>query len=1014
MQAAVPPVPQGEGLSPEDPRVTVELKRRIAVKLAPYRYAPLVLWGLPVAYLATEVPLWVTAVLIVLRLAVTFWLDRLIPLGLKVDDVPAALRFARMFTVYNGAVGVVWSLVGAVSIVYGHQGAQIVWSLTVMIYLIADIPSRSHHPPASLALMVGLALPLLPAAVTHRSVISDVNAVCSLLLIVLALPVFTRRLEAAHRRTIVRDFANEALAERLAVARNEAEAARDAAQRAQRRLDDAIAALPSGFALYDADDRLVTCNDAYAAYMAIPRDAVRPGVSYEDVLRAVPPPAPGMPPRDEAWFERLKAVHRGGGEREMPSAGGGWVRVSKYPTGDGGVVTLITDMTEARRREAELAKTRAQAERARAELGDALAALPVGVVVLDSEMRLVVVNDAFASALPGVDAIRQTGTPLGDILREVVRRGAATNITEGEHGERWIAWWHRELSNPTGPFEGGLPGDRWGRYAASRTPLGNTVVALSDITALKAREAELARAKETAEQARDAAEAARAEAEAANQAKSTFLATMSHEIRTPMNGVLGSAELLEREALNDRQRRLVSTVRSSAIALLRIIDDVLDFSKIEAGRMELERAPFALRALVESTAETLRVQAHRKGLELTAHIDPDSPDDLLGDATRVRQILFNLIGNAIKFTEIGGVRVTAAAIPAQEPAGAVTLTLSVADTGIGMSVEQVGRLFQPFAQADSSTTRRFGGTGLGLSIVRRLAQLMGGDVTVHSEPGKGSTFTATLSVGSAASQLQPVQQAAAIADTAANRHTGRVLAVDDYDVNLEVLAQQLDILGVEADLARNGIEALTRWRNSAYALVLTDIHMPDMDGFELTRQIRAEEAGRGNGVRTPILALTANALKGEAERCIAAGMDDYLTKPLPLDRLRTALDRWLAMAPRPLPAAPALDRSALGALFGDNPAMVARMLARFRDSAAELMAEIDRHAAAGSMTALAEAAHKLKGAARAAGAANLGDLASALEQAALDCRHERFAEQLPAISVEWQAVQRALAGEAVA
>jgi CheY-like chemotaxis protein/HPt (histidine-containing phosphotransfer) domain-containing protein len=331
-----------------------------------------------------------------------------------------------------------------------------------------------------------------------------------------------------------------------------------------------------------------------------------------------------------------------------------------------------------------------------------------------------------------------------------------------------------------------------------------------------------------------------------------------------------------------------------------------------------------------------------------------------------------------------------------------------------MSAEQVGRLFQPFAQADSSTTRRFGGTGLGLSIVRRLAQLMGGDVTVHSEPGKGSTFVATLSVGCADSQPLPARQAAPSADTAGHRHTGRVLAVDDYDVNLEVLAQQLDILGVEADLARNGIEALTCWRSGAYALVLTDIHMPDMDGFELTRQIRAEEAGRGTGVRTPILALTANALKGEAERCLAAGMDDYLTKPLPLDRLRTALDRWLAITPQPLPAAPALDRSALGALFGDNPAMVARMLARFRDSAAQLMTEIDRHAAAGSMTALAEAAHKLKGAARAAGAANLGDLASALEQAALDGRHERFAEQLPAISAEWQAVQQALAGEAVA
>ncbi len=1159
MHGAVPPdatpISPPQPLAPDDPRVTIELKRRIAAKMAPYRYAPIVMWALGVAYLASTAPIWVTAGLIAVRLAVAIWLDRLIVMGLAIKDEAAAWRFGRIFTLYNASVGIAWSLVGIAAIHFGNQGAQIVWSLMAMLFLIADIPSRSHHPPASQSLMLALVLPLLPFVVIHRSFVGDVNAVCGILLIILTLPFFTRRLEAAQRRVIIRDFNYELLAESLSAARNEAEAAREAAEKAQRQLDDAIRALPSGFALYDADDRLVTCNDAYPALAALPRGAVQPGMSYADLLRALPPPRPGMPARDAAWFEQMLALHRGGdSDREMATAAGGWVRVSKHATRDGAIVTLITDLTDAKQREAELADTRAQAERARAEIGDAIAALPVGVAVLDPTLRMVVVNDAFASVLPGVENVRQAGTPLADVLQEAVRRGVAPGVSEGESGDRWVAWWHRELSDPKRPFEGALQDGRWVRYAASRTPLGNVVLAVSDITALKAREVELARAKGTAEQARDAAEAARAdalrtrgmvdavvknmtdgvalydqdgkwifvndsiltfhdltreiivnqptlrdtflfqaargdwgdmtpeqveaaiearlqafrapggardlrqlrngrfieyqikplatgetlmvqrdvtalkqsaleaqhardEAEAANQAKSTFLATMSHEIRTPMNGVLGSAELLEREALSERQRRLVGTVRTSATALLRIIDDVLDFSKIEAGRMELEHTPFGLRALVEGTGDTLRVQAQRKGLSLTSAIEPGSRDGLIGDPTRVRQILYNLIGNAIKFTEIGGVRITA-----RTDGGSgmpVTLALSVTDSGIGMDAAQVARLFQPFAQADSSTTRRFGGTGLGLSIVRRLAQLMGGDVTVSSVPGQGSTFTATLVVDADVSGPADRSRAAgpsADADSgdSPGRLVGRVLAVDDYDVNLEVLAGQLDILGVGVDLARNGIEALTQWRSGGYALVLTDIHMPDMDGFELTRQIRTEEAGRREGVRTPIVALTANALKGEAERCLAAGMDDYLTKPLTLERLRAALDRWMRDAPpAPADAAPEtiIDRSALGRLFGDNPAMIARMTSRFRDSAARLVADIDAQWSAEDLASVAETAHKLKGAARTGGATALGDLAAALEQEARAGRREDCRGLVASIAAEWPRVHAALASE---
>jgi signal transduction histidine kinase len=242
----------------------------------------------------------------------------------------------------------------------------------------------------------------------------------------------------------------------------------------------------------------------------------------------------------------------------------------------------------------------------------------------------------------------------------------------------------------------------------------------------------------------DAAETARIEAEAANEAKSTFLATMSHEIRTPMNGVLGMLEVMEQQGLIDNQRPLVATMRDSAQALLRIIDDILDFSKIEAGRLELEKTAFSLSGLVSGAVETFRPHAIAKGLTVEAEIDPGSDDALIGDPTRIRQILFNLLNNAVKFTVRGKIRVRARTAPLG--GGETQVILAVEDTGIGLDDAQRARLFQPFSQADSSTTRRYGGTGLGLSIVQRLAQLMGGDVALETTPGVGSTFTVTLAI----------------------------------------------------------------------------------------------------------------------------------------------------------------------------------------------------------------------------------------------------------------------------
>jgi PAS domain S-box-containing protein len=489
---------------------------------------------------------------------------------------------------------------------------------------------------------------------------------------------------------------------------------------------------------------------------------------------------------------------------------------------------------------------------------------------------------------------------------------------------------------------------------------------------------------------RDAAEAARAEAEAASQAKSTFLATMSHEIRTPMNGVLGIMEVLERQDLSDAQRPLMATMRDSAQALLRIIDDVLDFSKIEAGRLDLETTGFSLTGLIGSAVETVRSQAVAKGLALTVTVNAGSDDALIGDPTRVRQILLNLLSNAVKFTERGEVGVQAATAPLGN--GRMGVTLAVADTGIGLDAEQQAQLFQPFTQADSSTTRRYGGTGLGLSIVRRLALLMDGDIAVDSAPGRGSTFTATLVLQAAPADsplkalLQPASRGRELRDAAPAAARPRLLVVDDHPVNREVLMRQLDLLGLAGDTAEDGAEALDMWEGGGYAAVLADLNMPRMDGYEMARRVRAGENERGLP-RTPIVAVTANAMKGEEERCLSAGMDAYLAKPVAIDRLRAILDRWIPTAgdrhAAGQAAAPgrAIDRDVLSAWLGDDDGAVRSLMGKFRDSAAESERAIDAAWRAGDFPALAAAAHRLKGAAQAVGAAGVGRAAAVLEQA---------------------------------
>ncbi|MCK7613714.1 PAS domain S-box protein [Roseibium sediminicola] len=743
-------------------------------------------------------------------------------------------------------------------------------------------------------------------------------------------------------------------------------------KQAETRLIDAIESLPDGFVLYDADDRLVTCNSKYREFYASSADLIQEGEKFEDIIRKGAMRGQYLLSGEalEEWIELRMQHHRNpGAPMEQHLDDGRWLRVIESRTSEGGLVGFRVDITELKKREQELVRSQNLMRNVVSASFDGIIVMDGQGIVLDYSPAAEEVFGWTASEIVGEKMSRYI---IPEKYREAHDKGLENFLKTGEGpvlGKRIeIEGKHKDGHEII--VELAIRHTR-----GEHGPLFLGYV--RDITERKAADAALRDAKERAE--------------AANEAKAKFLAMMSHEIRTPMNGVLGILSLLRDTDLDPAQSAYVKTARESGRSLLELINDILDFSKLEAGRMELDHVPFRLKTVVKSIYDLFLPIAQDKELGLFLNYGDNIPEKVVGDAGRLRQVLLNLVSNAIKFTELGSVEVSVA-IEKQDPERP-TFRFSVKDTGIGIPQDKHEALFGDFVTVDSSYTKKQGGTGLGLAICRQIAGLMEGEISVESLPAAGSTFHLFVPLTLADDQAEIDDVTQETSDSTLLEGLV-ILVAEDNATNQIVVSHALERAGCDVDIANNGREAVHMAQRRDYHCVLMDISMPEMDGLEATAKIKAGTRNAG----TPVIALTAYSLRGDRERFLAAGMTDFLAKPVEKEDLLRCIARNVRRAGAhsqpavepPLSASLAAAREILATMPDE---LKQKLLQQFVDDTQKRRQAVQEAIEAADVHLLERATHALKSVAGTFGAVELTSIAATVNALARDQKKgQAFAE----------------------
>ena len=648
-------------------------------------------------------------------------------------------------------------------------------------------------------------------------------------------------------------------------------AAREAAKRAENRLASAIEAIPDGFVIYDAEDRLVMCNQALHEQFSFLSEQMVPGTKFEDLIRSAATngqfDTEGLDP--EAWVQKQLEIRRQNAQAEttVRFKDGRWMLRRERRTPQGEMIGVRSDITAFKEQEERLRAAKRKAERAESRLASAIEAISEGFAAYDEYDRLVMANEAFRNLHEGVADLIVPGATFSEIVLAAAERGYFD--TQGEDPEDWVRKQvEKRLAEPHAETMVRFTDGRWMLRRERRTPEGEMIGIRSDVTAFKQQEAAL--------------EDARERAEAADRAKSEFVANISHELRTPINGIMGFTQLMLAGELSDKQRERAAIVKSSSGHLLQLVNDLLDLSRIASNRIELSPERFDLCELVNETIGLLKPLATERGLALAASSDLSDGAVIHADRSRIKQILLNLVGNGIKYTAQGGVTLTA------RPAGE-GICFEIADTGPGMPADRLETIFDRFQRIDGSLTPS-GGAGLGLAITKGLVELMGGQIEVQSELGAGSVFTVNLPlpVHNPPKGTPSASGGAAKPDQERSQTVYDILVAEDHPMNQLLISEVLNGINCRVTVAENGRQAVDQVEGNNFDLIIMDNQMPEMSGLEAIKHIRARADWKG---RIPIVALTANAMRGAEKAYEAYGVEAFITKPFDMSHVIATVEQ---------------------------------------------------------------------------------------------------------------------------